>query len=591
MVFFYAAGDARPAAALPDLTPEIFDVGYQSSGSVDPGDVVEGCAGAEFGRKLIRFSIRTRNIGATDFNLGVPGCPDCSTHPNAACANPAFVCSASHGHPHFNSFVRAELLNGSAVVAVGRKQGFCLLDLECANPKFSCGNQGISAGCADVYSASLPCQYIDITDGNVPDGDYTLRVTLDPDGVIAESSEANNVVTAPVHVGELPPPALSCPVIMSTDIPKAIPDFGFGHAVSTLPVTLGGQVTRVRIVDLKGTHTYVGDLEVHLANPQGVDVDVLHKKCAGAQNFDLDLVDGGDLLVNCPMTTGQVVRPYLTMSTFNGQVAAGTWELRVFDQATRDTGNLNSWGLEICTTCGNGVLNPGEVCDDGNTQDGDCCSSTCLNAAPNGVACAAPADCLVGTCNAGQCAGSLSCDPCLACVPGGGCQVPPAALCDGMLAGDSWVALKRNATDASRDALGWSLQSGSPIALLDFGNPQAVTNMHLCLYDQRGLQLSLTAPASGLCGGGPCWTPTALGYKYVDPELTPDGLGRILLQAGDSYRARMYARGKGPNLGLPDLTLQSPVTVRLKRSGGPACWEATYPTAASSTALKFKARR
>ena len=27
------------------------------------------------------------------------------------------------------------------------------------------------------------------------------------------------------------------------------------------------------------------------------------------------------------------------------------------------------------------------------------------------------------------------------------------------------------------------------------------------------------------------------------------------------------------------------------RSGGPACWEATYPTAAASTSLKFKARR
>src|SRR5439155_1002922 len=27
--------------------------------------------------------------------------------------------------------------------------------------------------------------------------------------------------------------------------------------------------------------------------------------------------------------------------------------------------------------CGDGVLDPGEQCDDGNVQDGDCCSSTC----------------------------------------------------------------------------------------------------------------------------------------------------------------------------------------------------------------------
>ena len=32
----------------------------------------------------------------------------------------------------------------------------------------------------------------------------------------------------------------------------------------------------------------------------------------------------------------------------------------------------------ICTeACGNGVLNPGETCDDGNTENGDGCPSTC----------------------------------------------------------------------------------------------------------------------------------------------------------------------------------------------------------------------
>jgi cysteine-rich repeat protein len=30
-----------------------------------------------------------------------------------------------------------------------------------------------------------------------------------------------------------------------------------------------------------------------------------------------------------------------------------------------------------CVPCGNGFLNPGEACDDGNTADGDCCSSAC----------------------------------------------------------------------------------------------------------------------------------------------------------------------------------------------------------------------
>jgi cysteine-rich repeat protein len=589
LLALFAIGWSSPAAALPDLTPEIFDVAVHTNRAVDPGDVIEGCTTAGSGRKLIDFSIRTRNIGSSDLNIGPPGCPDCSTNPNAPCGNPLFVCSAAHGHPHFNGFAKAELLSGATVVAIGRKQGFCLLDSECPNPQFSCGNQGISKGCSDVYGAFLPCQYIDITDANLPDGDYTLRVTLDPDGAIAEDNEANNAATAPVHIGAIPPPPLGCPVVMSTDVPKPIADLA--TVESTLAVTMGGPVSRVRVVDLKGAHTYVSDLEVHLVSPQGTDVDVLHAVCGDNDNFDIDLADAGDPTLQCPPTSGQVARPYRPLSAFNGQPAAGTWKLRVVDRAAADTGTLQSWGLEVCTSCGNGTLEAGEVCDDGNSLDGDCCSANCANASNDGAACGLPSQCLVGTCAAGQCVGNLSCDGCLTCVPGQGCQPPPNAFCEGAIAGDSWVALKRNATDARRDTLGWALQSGSPVARLDFGNPPVTTDMHLCVFDQRGLQLSLEAPAGGRCGSGDCWMPTALGYRYSDPQLTPDGIGRLQLQSGDAYRARMSARGRGANLALPDLSLQMPVTVRLQRSGGPACWEASYPSAVRNEALQFKAKR
>lgn len=587
------------AAALPDITPEIFDVAVHNNRAVDPGDVVEGCTTAATGRKLIDFSIRTRSLGPDDLVMGNPLCPDCSTNPNAPCGNPKYVCSAAHGHPHFNSFAKAELLDSTnTVVAVGRKQGFCLLDLECGNPRYNCGDQGITVGCSDVYASGLPCQYIDITDSNLPDGDYTLRVTLDPDGAIPEANENNNVTTAPLHIGAIDPPPITCPVITSTDIPKAIPDFGVGtgSVTSTLTSTIGGTVSRVRLVDLRGTHSYVSDLEFHLIGPaHGVpplsaDVDVLHRVCGDNDDFDLDLSDIGDPTLVCPPGGSQVARPSNALSAFAGGPAAGTWTLKVFDRAAQDTGTLQAWGLEICTTCGNGTLDSGEVCDDGNNADGDCCSSDCQSAAGNGTACADTPDCVVGTCSAGQCVGAMSCDPCLTCSPGDGCVPPTASLCDGALVGKSGVMLKRNAFDADRDLLTWKLQSGSPIALLDFGNPIAVTDMNLCIYDGRGLQYSLTAPAGGTCGVGPCWKQTALGYRYVDKQLTPDGIGRMILQSGDPYRAKTYARGKGANLGLGDLTLQSPVTVRLKRSGGPACWEAQYDAAVRSSAGLFKAK-
>lgn len=198
-----AALAARTAGAqLPDLTIEAFDVQLQQDTAVDPGDVVEGCTAGENGRTLLRFALRTANVGTTDVVLGDPGCPDCSLFPGAACANPLYVCSTAHGHAHFGGYAKAELITADdTVAAVGRKIGFCVLDLECPNtttPQYSCEYQGLTAGCADVYLAELPCQYIDLTGVALSPGGYRLRVTVDPDGIIAEADESNNSFELPL---------------------------------------------------------------------------------------------------------------------------------------------------------------------------------------------------------------------------------------------------------------------------------------------------------------------------------------------------------------------------------------------------------
>lgn len=55
----------------------------------------------------------------------------------------------------------------------------------------------------------------------------------------------------------------------------------------------------------------------------------------------------------------------------------------------------------VCVPCGNGVVDPGEQCDDGNTDDGDCCSGSCQFEAA-GSACAEDGD----ACTADVCGGS-----------------------------------------------------------------------------------------------------------------------------------------------------------------------------------------
>jgi hypothetical protein len=183
-------------AALPDLiiwgpaaSPNVIVRTFSSNDC----EVVEGCetAGQHI---LLSFTTETRNIGAGDLVMGNPA------------TNSLFRWASCHQHYHFEQFAEYNLLdtNGN-VVATGHKVGFCLEDVHAwspsANPqiKYDCNYQGIQSGWADLYSAGLPCQYIDIT--AVPPGNYVLQLTVNPDGVLPESNMANNTTLVPVTVG------------------------------------------------------------------------------------------------------------------------------------------------------------------------------------------------------------------------------------------------------------------------------------------------------------------------------------------------------------------------------------------------------
>jgi Ca2+-binding RTX toxin-like protein len=80
------------------------------------------------------------------------------------------------------------------------KQSFCLEDKHRVSgassvrndPFFTCSNQGISAGWADVYQDSLPGQYV-VIDG-IDNGTYQLTITTNYGNRIPETNVANNTV-------------------------------------------------------------------------------------------------------------------------------------------------------------------------------------------------------------------------------------------------------------------------------------------------------------------------------------------------------------------------------------------------------------
>lgn len=139
--------------------------------STDPCLIEEGCLHGYGQRDIIRFSTQIDNIGELDYFIGEPDTD-----------NTQFTWDNCHNHFHYDGYAEYVLFTEEGEeIPIGFKNGFCVIDLGCTtgSPQYGCGNMGITAGCYDIYSSALECQWIDVTD--VPDGRYTFvtRVNWD----------------------------------------------------------------------------------------------------------------------------------------------------------------------------------------------------------------------------------------------------------------------------------------------------------------------------------------------------------------------------------------------------------------------------
>ncbi len=133
-----------------------------------------------------------------------------------------------------------------------------------------------------------------------------------------------------------------------------------------------------------GKHPRSGEVQMYAPSTLSYGSSVSH--------FDIDV--SPDTLME-PFYTGPLHHPGMTLAL------------------------LQDVGWTLARTCGNGVLEPGETCDDGNDADGDCCSSSCqldLAATP----CTSDGNvCTENVCNAqGDCvavANDAACDDGVVC--------------------------------------------------------------------------------------------------------------------------------------------------------------------------------
>ncbi|NNC44441.1 MAG: T9SS type A sorting domain-containing protein, partial [Winogradskyella sp.] len=101
------------------------------------------------------------------------------------------------------------------------------------------------------------------------------------------------------------------------------------------------------------SHTYIGDLLIQIQHPDvatnNAFVNVYLGECGNNTNINVTFEDGAPAIACASPTTGTYA-PSNPLSLFNGLSSQGDWTIAVVDYFSADTGTLNSWSMEICST-------------------------------------------------------------------------------------------------------------------------------------------------------------------------------------------------------------------------------------------------
>ncbi|GLB52710.1 hypothetical protein NBRC110019_17500 [Neptunitalea chrysea] len=104
-------------------------------------------------------------------------------------------------------------------------------------------------------------------------------------------------------------------------------------------------------VTVDATHSYIQDLVIALNNPNDDQVYLWGRYCNGEDGFTVTFDDDGQSLSGATCNDPQTgtFAPYGNLADFNGTTSVGQWTMLAADYYNGDTGQINSWTLELCS--------------------------------------------------------------------------------------------------------------------------------------------------------------------------------------------------------------------------------------------------
>lgn len=120
---------------------------------------------------------------------------------------------------------------------------------------------------------------------------------------------------------------------------------------NTINIPDPGNVDEI-LVSVDVTHSWIGDLVIQVSDPNGAEfTNVWARSCNDTQYGDINVTfDDNAAPINCATPTQGTYAPAAPLSVFNGLDQLGDWQIAMADFYNGDTGTLNSWSIDLCST-------------------------------------------------------------------------------------------------------------------------------------------------------------------------------------------------------------------------------------------------